>query len=292
VIATVDPARVGRLNRLKTILACPACRGSLTYSDDCATCSTCAIGYPIRGGRIYFIDVPQRDDEMDRLKGWLKRVLGRAYYTVGVYLLAPTFPFNFGRFIARYVDAGTSMVVDAGSGNHRLHPNIICVDLFDYDAVDVVCSLETLPFKTGSIDAIVSRSVLEHVRAPYGVVREFRRCTREGGINIHMIPFVFPEHASPADFHRFTTHGHDVLFEDWDLILRTNPGGPVSAALLHFLDVAATVLSLNIAWLKSVVYLALCAVVFPLKFLDAPFVYRRAFMPSSASILSVVRKAG
>jgi len=107
-----------------------------------------------------------------------------------------------------------------------------------------------------------------------------------------MIPFVFPEHASPSDFHRFTTHGHDVLFDRWELLHRTNPGGPVSAALLHFVEVASTVLSANVAPVKSVVYLALCAIVFPVKFLDAPFVNRPAFTASSASILSVVRKAG
>jgi hypothetical protein len=107
-----------------------------------------------------------------------------------------------------------------------------------------------------------------------------------------MIPFVFPEHASPADYHRFTRHGHDVLFEHWDALLRTNPGGPVSAALLHVIEVASTALSFNSARLKSIVYLLLCGLLFPLKFLDAPFVNRPAFMPSSASILSVVRKAG
>jgi hypothetical protein len=41
-----------------------------------------------------------------------------------------------------------------------------------------------------------------------------------------------------------------------------------------------------------VVYLMLCAVLFPLKFLDAPFVGRPAFMGCAASILSVVRKRG
>jgi hypothetical protein len=41
--------------------------------------------------RIYFIEVPDRNDDFDLLKGWLKKRLGRAYYTVGVRVLAPTF---------------------------------------------------------------------------------------------------------------------------------------------------------------------------------------------------------
>jgi hypothetical protein len=41
---------------------------------------------------------------------------------------------------------------------------------------------------------------------------------------------------------------------------------------------------------KSVVYLLLCVLLFPVKFLDALFVDREAFRGSAASILSIVRK--
>lgn len=287
-----DAAGARRLARVQSIAVCPTCRGELAWSADEARCGDCGAAFPIRNGRIYFVAVPQRDDDLDRVKGWLKRTFGRAYYTIGVRLLAPTFPFNFARFVTRRVDPAAGIVIDAGCGNHRLHEDIIGADLFDYDAVDVVCSLGALPFRDNAVAAIVTRSVLEHVPAPHAVVSEFRRCTRAGGLNMHLIPFLFPEHASPDDFHRFTVHGQDVLFAGWDLVERTNPGGPVSAALSHFIDVLATVLSANVTAIKSVVYLALCGLFFPLKFLDAPFVNRGAFLGSSATILSVVRKQG
>jgi SAM-dependent methyltransferase len=248
------------------------------------------VDYHRRDGRIYFVDVPTRHDDLDRVKGWLKRLLGQAYYTVGIGLFAPTFPLNFGRVVTRHIDPATALVVDAGSGNHRLHPDIVAIDVFDYDAVDIVCRLEALPFRSGSIDAIVSRSVLEHVADPPKVVGEFRRCTRTGGLGIHMIPFLFPVHASPVDYHRFTPEGHDILFRDWEPVSRTNPTGPVTVLLLQLIEVGSTLLGFGVARLRSVMYLVLCGITFPIKFLDVLFVNRNAFMSSAASILSVVRK--
>ena len=283
-------ARARRFERITSVLACPRCRGRLQFSSDAASCAACGVRFPIRDERIYFIDVAKRADDFDRLKGWLKKRLGRAYYSIGVRVLAPTFPMNFARRVQRHVDPAAALVVDAGSGNHRLHPDIICVDMFDYDEVDVVCMLDALPFRAGAVDAFVSRSVLEHVAAPHAVVAEFHRCTRAGGVGVHVIPFLYPFHASPGDYHRFTHRGHELLFADWVTVERMNPTGPVSVALLHAIEMISTVFSFGFASAKSVVYLGLCGLLFPLKFLDAPFVGRPAFMGCAASILSVIRK--
>ncbi len=224
-----EAARAVRVARIRPVLACPECRGALTYSSTRARCEACSRLYPIRRERIYFVDAPSRVDDLDRVKGWLKRILGHAYYSVGIQLLAPT-------------------------------------------------------------DAVVSRSVLEHIPDPADVVREFHRCTKIGGIGIHMMPFLFPVHASPVDYHRFTPAGHDILFKCWDCVSRTNPTGPVTVLLLHVIEVLSTILGLGIARLRSLAYLFLCGVTFPLKFLDVIFVNRPAFMSSAASVLSVVRK--
>ena len=285
-----EAERARRVARIRPVLACPECRGALTYSLSEAHCEACARRYPIRHERIYFVDVPTREDDFDRVKGWLKRVLGQAYYTVGIRLFAPTFPLNFRRVVTRHVDPSSALVVAAGSGNYRLHPDIISVDFFDYDAVDIVCTLDALPFRSGAIDAVVSRSVLEHVEDPGDVVRDFHRCTKIGGIGIHVIPFLFPAHSSPMDYHRLTPDGHDILFKCWEHVSRTNPTGPVTVALVHIIEVLSTILGFGVARLKTLSYLFLCGVLFPLKFLDVFFINRPAFMISAASILSVVRK--
>jgi SAM-dependent methyltransferase len=291
-VTATTGVRERRLERIKSALACPYCHSDLQFGDDAASCLGCGRRYPIRDYKVFFIDVPKRGDDFDRIKGWLKKRLGRGYYTIGVNIIAPTFPLNFARRILRHVDPTSALVVDAGSGNHRVHPDMICIDIFDYDAVDLVCTLDALPFRSGALDAVVSRSVLEHVGIPNEVVAEFHRCTRPGGIGIHMIPFMYPFHASPGDYHRFTHRGQELLFKEWTMVERTNPSGPVTVALLLVLETISTLFSANREPLKSIVYLLLCAVLFPLKFLDAPFVGRPAFMGCAASILSVVRKTG
>lgn len=269
---------------------CPRCHGPLDYATGEATCTSCAARYPIRDGRVHFIADAERVDELDRVKGWLKRRLGRYYYTVGIRVIAPTFPFNFAKHVRRYVDPGSELVIDAGSGNDRIHPDIICADMFAYAAVDIVCDLEALPFRDGSIAGFVSRSVIEHVEAPARIIGEFHRCTRPGGYGVHLIPFLFPYHASPGDYYRFTHQGQRMLFSDWEMIDTTNPTGPVTVTLVVLLEALATILSFNRPRAKSVIYLGLCAVLFPLKFLDAPFVGRRGFVGCAATIVSVVRK--
>jgi len=55
-------------------------------------------------------------------------------------------------------------------------------------------------------------------------------------------------------------------------------------------EALATILRSNSPRPKSMIYLGLCALLFPLKFLDARFVGRRAFVGCAAAIVSVIRK--
>jgi ubiquinone/menaquinone biosynthesis C-methylase UbiE len=240
---------------------------------------------------LYFVEHPgETSDPQDRLKERLKRFLGKYYYTIGVNILAPNFPFNYRKAILDRLDPAQQVVVDIGSGNHRVHEEIICVDLFDYEAVDIVCDVEALPFRAESIDACVSRSMLEHVPNPHRVVSEFQRITRPAGLGLHLIPFLMPFHASPHDFQRYTDRGAALLFQDWDLVEQTAPTGPVSALLNVLVEFLAILFSFGRSDIKSILYLAFCALLFPVKYLDAPFVHRRAFLTVAPNILTVVRK--
>ena len=279
-----------RLERLKPILVCPRCRDALVFPDGDGRCEACRETYPVREGRIYFVDVPDHRDPLDRLKGRLKRWLGRYYHTVGITLLAPTYPFDYAGRIRRYLDPSRQVVVNVGCGNHRIDPDVIGLDLFAYEATDVVCDVHALPFRPDSVDAFVSRSVLEHVPDPAAVVAAFHRATRPGGLGLHLIPFLFPFHASPQDFQRYTHRGLERLFAGWTIIDMYNATGPVTLWLLTTLEFLSTLLSAGRERAKAYLYLALCGLLFPLKFLDAPFVHRRAFLSLAPTIFTVVRK--
>jgi hypothetical protein len=69
-----------------------------------------------------------------------------------------------------------------------------------------------------------------------------------------------------------------------------NSGGPVSLALLATIELVSTLLSFGQPGPKSVVYLVLCGLLFPLKILDAPFIARAAMLPMAPSIFVHVVK--
>jgi len=280
-----------RLARFLPALACPACEASLNAMPAALQCTACGERYPVRDGRAYFVSVPERSrDDLDSLKGWLKRKLGRWYYIVGVRVIAPTFPFAFEGRLRRELDCSRDLVVDAGCGAHRVDEHALGVDLFDYPAVDVVCDLAKLPFRTGALDAIVTRSVLEHVPDPEAVVRGFLKSTRPGGRGLHQVPFLFPFHAAPHDYRRFTHVGLRQLFGEWKVMEQVNAAGPVTLALLMFIELVSTMLSFGRPGPKAVLYLLLCACLFPLKLLDAPFIGRAAMLPMAPSIFLHVVK--
>ncbi len=282
--------RTDRLERLAPILVCPDCGSGLLFAVERATCEGCAADYPIKNGKIYFIPVPKSEDEFDSVKYLLKKRLGKYYYKIGLTVIAPTFPFNYGGKIRKYCDPARQIVVDIGCGNHRVDEDTVGLDIFDYSAVDVVCDLCKLPFKPGSVDAFVSRSVLEHVPDLPKVAAQLDRCTKVGGHGMHLIPFLFPFHASPYDFQRLTHKGQQGLFEGWTVVEQTNPTGPVTLGLVCLIEFLSILLSFGHEKVKAFVYLLFCGLLFPLKFLDLPFVHRKAFLTLAPTIFTVVRK--
>lgn len=281
-----------RLERVKTILICPSCGGDLAFDQAAANCRDCSEVFPIRGGKIYFKQAPASADDLDEVKGRLKKLLGNYYYTIGRDIIAPTYPFNFSKHLLRRLNPAEQIVIDAGCGNHRLDEHVIGMDFFDYEAVDIVCNLDALPFKDNSVDAFVSRGVLEHLPYPARAVNNFHQCTRPDGLGMHLVPFLFPFHASPHDFQRYTHKGLEVLFERWEIVEQFNATGPVTLGLVNTIEFMSIVFSLGWPPAKAYLYLGLCVLLFPLKFLDAPFINRKSFLTLAPTIFTVLRKHG
>jgi len=161
----------------------------------------------------------------------------------------------------------------------------------DYVNVDIVCDLKKLPFKENSVDAFVSRSVLEHVPKVWEVTAGLYRCMKPGGYGIHLIPFLFPFHASPGDFMRFTDKGAAMLFEPCNLVRQFNATGPVTLLLLIIIEWLSAFVACGFTRARNVAYLVFCCVFFPLKFLDLFFINNHRYMSLAPTILTVVKKA-
>lgn len=280
-----------RIERIKNLLACPNCRGSLVFDLKGAECKKCIKDYPINNDKIYFISPPVNiEDNLDSIKYRLKEVLGKYYYLIGVDIIAPTYPFNYGSEICKRIDPCQKIVIDIGSGARRINPYIICMDLFDYENIDIICDVTAIPFRDGTVDAFVSRSMLEHVPEPQQVVSEIKRCTIIGGYSMHLIPFLMPFHASPYDFQRYTHKGALQLFKGWECIIQFAPFGPITLLMQSSIECVSSIFSFGSGRIKTFLYLGLCLLLFPIKFLDAPFVRRVRLLGIAPSIFTIIRK--
>jgi SAM-dependent methyltransferase len=116
---------------------------------------------------------------------------------------------------------------------------IVCVDISEGVGVDLVADAHDLHMvPDNSVDLVYSVSVLEHVRYPQRVVKEMHRIIKPGGLVFISVPFIFPFHADPDDFYRFSYRGIDILCEDFERLDSGFSRGPASTMhqlLVHFM---------------------------------------------------------
>ena len=136
----------------------------------------------------------------------------------------------------------------------------------------------------------MTTSVLEHVPDPAGLIDKMFFCTKVGGIGIHSFPFLFPFHESPGDFTRYTHAGARILFSKWGVRRLFNVTGPITAFNLITAEFMSTGLSFGNGRIKEALYLAIGALLSPIKYLDFPFVDNARFLSVSAMLCAVVEK--
>jgi len=61
-----------------------------------------------------------------------------------------------------------------------------------------------IPMEDGSVDTIIMTEVLEHIEHPSALLAEVRRVLKTGGCLFVTVPFTWPMHELPYDYHRFT----------------------------------------------------------------------------------------
>lgn len=210
------------------------------------------------------------DEERKGLINWVKTVLriSPMLYVFLVWLISPVCYTGLSakRFLKKYKPG--SIMLNIGSGVHKPHPDIINVDIFYYKDVDLVANGEELPLPTGSVDAIVCESLLEHVPQPEKIVAEMYRVLRPGGQMYIVIPFVYPFHACPNDFQRWSRTGLRELLKEGDVELIGTRAGPFSAITGQLGATFAIVFSFGWEPLYNVLSLVGLVLFFPIKFLD------------------------
>lgn len=80
-------------------------------------------------------------------------------------------------------------------------------------AVDLIGSAYEIPLPDGSVDTVLSTSVIEHLEEPARSLAEARRVLTDGGLAIYTAPLIWHLHEQPRDFFRYTSFGLKHLFE-------------------------------------------------------------------------------
>lgn len=99
-----------------------------------------------------------------------------------------------------------------GAGGTTLGERFINLDVVDRPSVDIVTRGSRLPFRTGSLRAVVAQEVLEHLPSPTETLAEVHRVPEVGGVFYCQVPFIIGYHPGPSDFWRFTREGLEAPF--------------------------------------------------------------------------------
>jgi len=111
---------------------------------------------------------------------------------------------------------------------------VVNLNVDAFDSVDVVGDGMNIPTIDETFDTVTCNAVVEHVPDPDALLSEIHRVLKPGGHVQLMIPFIFPFHAYPGDYRRWTASGVLELtgrFEKLELCVLT---GPTSAMLVLF----------------------------------------------------------
>ena len=128
---------------------------------------------------------------------------------------------------------------------------------------DVYGDAQQLPFLRASTNTVLLLDVLEHLPSPKSCITEILRILKPKGKLIIQVPFMYPLHDAPLDFHRWTEFGLERLFKEHDLEqLEKKPmGAPIeSAALLSCIALSKHVIN----WYEQKNPLCLLAFLLPL----------------------------
>jgi hypothetical protein len=288
-----------------SLLACPDCGAGLSpeggQPGPCSGCGrmfTTAAGVPVLAplrttaavddGHRFFIEEPGRLDSLRQTHPRLARLLDLPDFTTPSKAL-PECSRWFRQHVLEMVPG--EQILNLGSGVRKVYdnPNLLNFDIAPHENAHIVGDGEHLPFRSGVFDGVILDAVIEHLAHPHRVVAEVRRVLKPGGTVLAQVPFLYPFHAAPHDYQRYTPAGLRALFEEFKVLEAGTDRRPGRAVLEIMSAYAATFsdnrsLSYALRWVTAWAWL-------PIKFLD-PWLARKSRssdVVAGASILACKR---
>ncbi len=204
------------------------------------------------------------------VQGLFKK-FGSLYYlliTIFSPVLLNTYYHNLKILLARHDQK--KIIINLGSGPAILknRQDIINIDIFAFNQVDLVADAFHLPIKDLSVDVIINTAMLEHVSDPQNIVNEIHRILKKDGDFFCYLPFIVPFHAAPDDFHRWTYEGARHCFRQFNKVNVSIGAGPTSGMLWVVQEWLAIMLSFGNRTLHDMIFMLLMILTAPIKLLD------------------------
>lgn len=244
--------------------------------------------YPLTHGRFYCLPTDnghlieeETQSGINAVKSFLKRWSGlyeflQTFFGPG----ASVIPHLTGQKAIRRAftsrELRDKLVLNVGSGVKRLDTEVLNVDVYPFAGVHIVADAANLPFADDTVDMVLCEDTLEHVADPFLSLAEFRRVLRPGGYVYLAVPFLYPFHASPNDFTRFTRALLRKQLTWFSIIeegVRAGPMASLQAVLMHSCAMVFSFGNYSLYFLLTNFFMVVFS---PLKLLDilfAPFPY-------------------
>lgn len=236
-----------------------------------------AATYNIQNKALCFLDgdrIPSSKNEktlLNIVKAITKKY-GKLYYHL-VHIFSPVKPSNAYKrvqrqLLERYIESNVILNIGSGPQYYCGRKDIINVDLFAFDEVDIVADAASLPIVSESVDLVISTALLEHLEEPATAIGEMHRILAPGGSFLCYIPFIAPFHEAPNDFFRWSKQGSKIAFKGFNKVKVGIGVGPTSGMLWVSQEWFATAFSLGSIWVHDILLILIMLLTAPIKLLD------------------------
>ena len=128
----------------------------------------------------------------------------------------------------RYAPNSRILDVGAGAGPYwvkRPDCNWVALDIYPSKKETIVVNAgSTWDISDMSFDGVLCTQVLEHAFDFHLILSEIQRILRPDGILIVSVPFIYPYHGTPEDYHRFTKFAMDRHLSKFQVLERLQLG--------------------------------------------------------------------
>jgi SAM-dependent methyltransferase len=279
-----NAVRDALMRRVHQSLRCPGCHLRLAHvaGNRDIRCHQCHVTFPVLPGEVPVLLLQDRRAQFANLlsedEGGVR--MAQEYSRYGTWrgklrnaLKPPSIVYDVD--VARkyswiYDTQGeATLILSIGGGPGRENPRVINLNVDAFDSVDIIGDGTNIPLVDGSVDTVTCNAVIEHVSNPADLLSEMYRVLAPGGYAQLMVPFVFPFHAYPSDYQRYSTMGILELTRSFDKIELCVLTGPTSAMAVLFREyLRLLVPGGNGRFLRPVLNGISGWLTFPIKYLD------------------------